>query len=73
MCKYYDLMRSKIVAQGVALSKLLFLTSSENAFKKMSKTIQKVAGACNICVPTASLHRKVTKTTAHCEEITEGK
>ena len=74
MSQYYDLMRSKIVAQSVALSKLFFLTSSGNAFKKISETIQKVAGAYNIIVPTASLHRKVTKTTAHCdEEIGEGK
>ena len=73
MCQYHDLIRSKIVAQSVALSKLFFLTSTGNAFKKVSETIQKVAGAHNISVPTASLHRKVTKTIAHCdEETTEG-
>ena len=74
MCQYHDLICSKIPAQNVASSKLLFLTSNGNSFKKVSETIQKVAAAYSISVATASLHWKVTKTTAHCdEEITEGK
>ena len=73
MCQYHDLIRSNIPAQNVASSKLLFLTSNGSSFKKISETIQKVAAAYSISVPTASLHRKVTKTTAHCDEITEGK
>ena len=73
MCQYYELMRSKMTPQSKELSRRFFLTASGNAFRKVMKTIKMVAKANGISVPTASLHRKVIATTAHCDDnLTEG-
>ena len=73
MSQYHHYIRAKITAQNEELSKLFFLTSNGNAFKKISETVQKVAERYSITVPTTSLHRKAVKTAAHCHDITEGK
>jgi len=73
MSRYYQYIRTRVSAQSEELGKLFFLTSSGNSFKKISETIQKVAERYSVIVPTASLHRKVVKTAAHCHELTEGK
>ena len=73
MCQYYELVRSKVTPKSKELSRRFFLTASGNAFRKVTETIKMVAKANGISVPTASLHKKVIATTAHCDdELTEG-
>lgn len=54
-------------------SPTFFLIHTGNVFHKVTETIRKVAEDYSVIVPTASVHRKVTATTAHCEDnLTEG-
>lgn len=74
MSRYNNFIRANISPQCEMLEKRFFLTRTGNAFRKISETIQKVAEAYGIQMPTASLHRKVMATTAHSDDtLSEGK
>ena len=71
--KYLDLIRVNITPKSRELGKRMFLIHTGNTFRKISESIRKVAQEFSVSVPTATIHRKVMATTAHCDDtFTDG-
>ena len=73
LCRYFNTIRPNIIPKSKQLAERFFITYTGNAFCKVTKAIRKVAEEFSTCIPTASIHRKVTATTAHCDDsVIEG-
>ena len=62
--KYIDHIRINITPSDKAFQDQLFLTHTENEFRKIYETIKQVANNYGYDVPNATLNRKVTATSA---------